>query len=53
MNRNAQTGEIIRGLAVTIIAISSPFLIYTPSNIYAGVSFAFGNFLLFIGGIIQ
>ena len=46
-------GLVIRLVAAVIDVVSLPFLITNPSNIFAIISFALGNFLLVIGGLID
>lgn len=53
MNKKAQTGFVIRIIAGVIEVVSLPFLIVNPTNIYAAIVFAFGNFLMVIGGVTQ
>ena len=53
MNKKAQTGFIIRVIAGVVDAISLPFLIVNPMNVYAQISFGFGNFLLILGGLTE
>lgn len=53
MNKKAQLGFGIRLIAAIIIAVSLPFLVLNPVNIYAQISFGFGNFLMLLGGLIE
>ncbi|MBS3088158.1 hypothetical protein J4402_00085 [Candidatus Pacearchaeota archaeon] len=51
-NKKANTGFITRLIASFIIVLSLPFLITNPVNLFALIGFAFGNFLLVLGGIL-
>jgi len=53
MNKKAQTGFAIRIIAGLIDVVSLPFLIVSPTNIYAQIGFGFGNFLLILGGLVE
>ncbi|MEK6848830.1 MAG: hypothetical protein AABX65_04325 [Nanoarchaeota archaeon] len=57
INRKAQidftTGLLIRITAALIIVLTLPVIITNPSNLPARIFFAFGNFLLVIGGNIK
>lgn len=46
-------GMTLRLIATVIDVVSLPFLVINPTNIFAIVSFAFGNFLLVIGGLLN
>jgi len=48
---NFTTGFSIRIIASLIDAVSLPFLILNPTNVYAQIAFGFGNFLLLLGGL--
>ncbi|HLC32156.1 MAG TPA: hypothetical protein VJK51_05805 [Candidatus Nanoarchaeia archaeon] len=52
-NKRAEHSSlVIRIIAGFIITLSLPFLITMPSNTVAIVSFAFGNFLMVLGGLL-
>jgi len=54
MDKKAITpGFTIRIIAGFIEVISIPFIIVNPLNIYADIAFAFGNFLMVLGGLTQ
>ena len=53
INKKGQTGLIVRIIAGIVDVISLPFLITNPLNIYAQIAFAFGNFLLILGGLVE
>lgn len=53
INKKSQTGFITRIIASVIIVVSLPFLITNPNNIIAIIAFAFGDFLLVLGGLID
>ena len=42
----------IRLVAGAIMTFSLPFLVLNPSSIFAQISFAFGGFLLVLGGVL-
>ena len=46
-------GMFVRLIAVFIIAVSMPFLVTRPDNIVAIIAFAFGNFVMVLGGLLQ
>jgi len=46
------TGMIVRLVASVIMVTSLPFLILNPQNVFAIVSYGFGNFLLLLGGVL-
>tara|TARA_Y100000034_G_scaffold136049_1_gene210494 strand:+ start:559 stop:720 length:162 start_codon:yes stop_codon:yes gene_type:complete len=52
MNKNAKTGFTLRVVAGFVVVITMPFIITNPSNPIALVLFAFGNFLMVIGGLL-
>ncbi len=52
LNKIGNTGFITRVIASFIIVLSLPFLIINPSNTIALISFAFGNFLIVLGGLL-
>ena len=53
INKTGQMGFITRLIASFIVVMSLPFLIINPTNIFAIVSFGFGNFLFIIGGVLD
>ncbi len=53
VGKKAQTGLVVRIIAGFVDVVSLPFLILNPSNVYAQISFGFGNFLLLLGGLIE
>lgn len=52
-NKKGQAGLIVRLIASLIIVLSLPFLILNPLNVYAQISFGFGNFLILLGGLTE
>ena len=52
-DKRGQTGLIVRLIASLIIVLSLPFLILNPLNVYAQISFGFGNFLILLGGLTE
>lgn len=52
-NKRGQTGFIVRLISSLVIVISLPFLILNPLNVYAQISFGFGNFLMLLGGLTE
>jgi hypothetical protein len=46
-------GFYIRVLAALVDVVSLPFLIINPANLFAQITFGFGNFLLIIGGVMD
>lgn len=43
----------VRIIAGFIIINSLPFLVLNPTNVYAQITYGFGNFLLLLGGLTQ
>ncbi len=50
--KKGNIGFPIRLVASFVIVLSLPFLITSPSNPFALIGFAFGNFLLVLGGLL-
>ena len=50
--RKGDVGFVTRLTASFVIVLSLPFLITNPFNPFAIIGFAFGNFLLVLGGLI-
>ena len=47
------SGFSVRVIAGVIILLSMPFLIENPASVTAQIVFAFGNFLMVIGGLAK
>jgi hypothetical protein len=52
-NFSLTPGIAVRLIAAVIDVASLPFLILNPTNIFAQITFGFGNFLLLLGGLID
>ena len=48
-----ETGFIVRFIGMVFVILSLPFFVTNPSNIISFITFAFGNFLLTIGGALN
>ena len=51
-NKKGNAGMITRLIASFVIVFSLPFIVINPLNPFALIGFAFGNFLLVLGGIL-